>query len=268
MVVLLILVTLIAMAVSTKGGEELSTFGKDNLVSICFAPFQKASSFVGGKIGNGIKFITDMAQLGDEYEQVKLKLDMLEIENRRVQELIEENRRLREALGFNDRFVEYDRIAANIIAADPNNWFNLFIIDKGSRDGITNKSIVITSSGLVGYVCDAGYNTSKVIGLIDEGCVVSSRLTKTRDMVVVKGSFQLRNKGLCRMENIPIDAELEVGDMVETAGIGSIFPKGILIGKVKEIRNAYHDINRYAIIEPSVDFKRLEEVFVLVKHDL
>lgn len=263
-----VLTILVVIGISTRGGRQIATFGKQNIVSTCFAPFQKALSFLGSKINEGISFIANMTNLQNENDKMKIRIDMLELENRRVQELIEENRRLREVFGFCERFVEYNQVAANIIAVEPGNWFNVFVIDKGMKDGIVNKSVVVTSSGLVGYVSDAGYISSKVIGLIDEGCVVSSRLTKTRDIVVVKGSFQLKNKAFCRMDNIPADAELEVGDMVETAGLGSIFPKGVLIGKVKEIRNANHDINRYAIIEPAVDFKRLEEVIVLVKKDL
>jgi len=82
-------------------------------------------------------------------------------------------------------------------------------------------------------------------------------------LVFVKGDLQLKNQGLCRLDNIFPDMDIAVGDTIETSGLGGIYPKGIIIGKVKEVRRKTNDLNRYAIIEPAVDFKRLEEVFVL-----
>lgn len=263
-IAIVVLCVLIAMGISTKGGREFSSFGGKNIISTIISPFQKVLSLSARKVEGTISFFVEMRRLKAENKELALKVDMLESENRRVKELIEENKRLREALGFTERFVEYKKVAASVIAKDPGNWFNVFVVDRGTKDGVVNKSVVITNSGLVGYVVDAGYNSSKVVSVIDENCVVSSRLTKTRDIVIVKGSFELRNTGLCRMEYIQSETDVEIGDMVETSGLGGIFPGGILVGKIKEIRQSGHDISRYAIVEPSVDFKRLEEVFILI----
>jgi len=105
--------------------------------------------------------------------------------------------------------------------------------------------------------------TSKVISIIDEDSSISARLSKTSDLVVVKGDRKLKEQGLCIMNYIPADADVSAGDRVETSGVGGIYPKGILIGTVKEVRQRTNDLDRYAIIEPVVDFKRLEEVFIL-----
>lgn len=260
----IVLCIFIAMGISTKGGKEFSSFGSKNIVSTVVSPFQKVLSMSARKVEDTVSFFVEMRRLKAENEELALKVDMLESENRRVKELIEENKRLRETLGFTERFIEYKKVAASVIAKEPGNWFNVFVVDRGTKDGVVNKSVVVTSSGLVGYVIDAGYNSSKVASIIDENCVVSSRLTKTRDIVIVKGSFELRNTGLCKMEYIQTETDVEAGDMVETSGLGGIFPGGILVGKIKEIRQGGHDISRYAIVEPSVDFKRLEEVFILV----
>jgi rod shape-determining protein MreC len=65
------------------------------------------------------------------------------------------------------------------------------------------------------------------------------------------------------MDYIPVDVDVAVNDLIETSGLGGIYPKGIIIGKVVEIKKASSELNRYAIIQPTVDFKRLEEVYVL-----
>ncbi len=64
---------------------------------------------------------------------------------------------------------------------------------------------------------------------------------------------------------IPTDADLVLEDSIETSGIGGIYPKGILIGKIKEIIEAKNITDRYAIVETAVDFSKLETVLVITK---
>ena len=64
---------------------------------------------------------------------------------------------------------------------------------------------------------------------------------------------------------IPTDADLVIGDTIETSGMGGIYPKGILIGKIKEIINTKNITERYAIVETSVDFSKLETVLVITQ---
>lgn len=255
---------LVVLGISTGGGRHFSDTGNGNIISTIISPVQKLFYLSGQKVKDSISFFTEMRNIRDENERLKLKVAELEVENRKVTELTEENGRLRNALGFKMQFSDFQQVAANIIAKDPGNWFYIFTIDKGTRDGVYVNATVATSNGLVGHVFDAGFNSSKVITVIDEDSAVSCRLTKTRDIVILRGDLTLKEEALCRLDYIPPDVDIMVGDMVETSGLGGIFPKGILVGKIKEIRQSGHDLNRYAIVEPTVDFKRLEEVFVLL----
>ena len=170
---------------------------------------------------------------------------------------------LLEALNIKNQLKEFDYISTNIIAKDPGNWFNIFTIDKGSTNAVNNNSVVVASKGLVGRVMVSGPFSAKVISIIDIDSSVSARLTKNRGLVDVKGDITLRDQGLCKMYNIDPGVDIAVGDSVETSGVGGIFPKGIKIGEIKEIRQVNNELDRYAIIEPAVDFNRLEDVFVL-----
>jgi rod shape-determining protein MreC len=107
--------------------------------------------------------------------------------------------------------------------------------------------------------------SSKVISIIDPESSISAIISKSMDYVIVSGDINLESKGLCRMNQIPIDLDISIGDTIETSGIGGIFPKGLLIGTVKEIVNGSNELERYAVIQPAVDFRRLQEVFVLIK---
>lgn len=235
-----------------------------NVLSVPLSPVQSLLATAGQKIDEGLSFFKDMEAIKKENEELKLKVDSLEKENRELESYREKIKELREALNLKDIFDDYDIIGGNVISKDAGNWFNIFKIDVGSKDGIATDFPVITGNkGLVGRVMVSDITSSKVISIIDKDSSVAGWITRTGGHVVVKGDFTLKEKGLCRMDYIPMDIEVEVGDVVETSGLGGIYPKGIVIGKIIEVRKTNSELNRYAIIEPAADFKRLEEVFVL-----
>lgn len=252
---------LIVIGVTSRQGSQANWLS--HIANAAISPFQKIFSLSAEKVEGGLSFFKDIKAVQKENEELKAKIDQLEQENRELQEYREKNKEFREVLNLKDQFNDYDFVGANIIAKDPGNWFNIFTIDIGKKDGIENNFPVITSKGLVGSVLSSGAISSKVITLIDIDSTVSARISKSREIVRVKGDITLKEQGLCRMDYISPEVDIEVGDMIETSGIGGVFPKGIIIGKVKEIRQTNSELSRYAVIEPAVDFKRLEEVVVL-----
>lgn len=244
----------------------------NNIISVPLTPVQKFFSFVGQKVEGGLSLFQDAAALKKENESLKSDMERLQKENRDLLRAREENKELREVLKLKDQFNNYESMGANVIARDMGNWFSTFKIDRGTKDGIIMKDNagtvnyypVISSMGLVGRVISSDVFSSKVVSIIDVNSSISAIISRTRDSVLVKGDLILKDQGLCKMDYIPNDADISVGDKVETSGTGGVFPKGILIGKVVQIKQTASELNRYAVIEPAVDFKRLEEVFVLI----
>lgn len=261
------ILSVITIAILVVMGFSALPNSKVNYVSDVFStilsPFQRFIDYSGVKINNFFAHFDDIDRLRAENEALKKKLDEYENKVENLSELEQKNKELKEALDIKDQYTNMKPVVANIIAKDMGNWFNIFTIDRGKKDGISNDYPVITSKGLVGRVMEADILSSKIISLIDEDFSVSARLSKTNDIMVVKGDAKLKDEGLCIMEYIPQDLDLSQGDKVETSGIGGIFPKGITIGRVLKVVQKTNELDRYAIIEPSVDFKRLEEVIVL-----
>lgn len=261
---LLALLTLglfVVIGIASKQDSRLNWLG--NSVSTVFSPFQKLFSAAGRQVEKTLSYFGDFNAIKKENAALRDEIDRLKKENTEMQEYKEKNKELRDALNLKDQFSDYISVGANIIAKDMGNWSNIFLIDRGLRDGITGNSPVITGSGLVGTVLSAGQISSKVIAIIDLDSTVSARISRTRDdMLLVKGDLTLRKQGLCRMD-IPLGADVSVGDILETSGLGGMFPKGIIIGRVKEIRQAAGELTPYAVVKPAVDFGRLEEVFIL-----
>jgi rod shape-determining protein MreC len=249
------------MALTTNENSKL--YWLTSPVRTVLSPFQKLFSFSGQKVESSVAFFKDISAVKQENEELKEKLDKLEKENSELIGYREKIRELKAALNLKDQFSEFDLLGANIIAKDAGNWFNTFSIDRGSRDQISVNYPVLNSKGLIGRVSSPDIFSSKVISIIDVDSTVSGRISKTRDLVVVRGDITLKDQGLCRMDYIPSDADVAVGDTIETSGLGGIYPKGIIIGRVKATSQKTDEMGRYAIIEPVVDFKRIEEVFVL-----
>lgn len=120
---------------------------------------------------------------------------------------------------------------------------------------------VIADEGLVGHVISVTQNTAKVQTIVDSGSSVSSLMSTTRDSIICKGT--LEDTSILKAMYIPTEAQIIQGDSIETSGIGGIYPKGIHIGNVKKIVNTDNVTDRYALIETSVNFERLETVLVI-----
>jgi len=254
-------VTLVVIGLSSIQNSKINLVG--DVFSTVLSPFQRFINYSDKKINDFFAHFEDIDKLRKENEELRQTVTKLVYENEKLIDLKIKNEELRKALDIKDQYSTMDMIGANIIAKDMGNWFDIFIIDRGAKDGISNNYPIVTSNGLVGRVMQTDVFTSKVISIIDEDSSISARLSRTSDIVVVKGDRKLKEQGLCIMNYIPADADISAGDRVETSGVGGIYPKGILIGKVKEVRQRTNELDRYAIIEPAVDFKRLEEVFIL-----
>lgn len=150
-----------------------------------------------------------------------------------------------------------------IINKDVSNYNNVFVINVGKNDGIENNMTVISEKGLVGHIISVTDNTAKVQTIIDTSSTVSATLSTSRDNLICKGT--LEEKGMLKASYIPTDASLIQGDVVETSGMGGIYPKGIKIGTIKTIQNTKNIVDRTAIITPAVDFDKVETVLVITK---
>ncbi len=259
--ILTTIVLFVIMGVSARENSKLNWFG--NLFNSAISPVQKAFSVSAQKVGSTLSFFQDSKAIKEENKKLKARVQELEKENENLKGLKDKNEELKKLVNMKDQFSDFEFLGSNIISMDAGNWFNTFGIDRGSTDGIETDNAVIAGEGLVGRITTVGPISSKVMSILDVDSTISARLTKSSKYVLVKGDINLKDKGFCRMDNIPADADVAVGDSVETSGIGGIYPKGITIGKVVEVRQVNNEMNRYAIVKPVVDFDKLETVSVL-----
>lgn len=259
LVIVIILISIII--ISSNPGSPIHVVYK--VISVPLAPVERFLTKTAGKISDTVNYFMNSETIQQEYDRCKEENDKLKEQIRNLEKYKTENEELRELLNFKEVYKEYNYIAANVIAHDVSNWYKVFSIDKGSADGVGLYDPIVTSKGLVGKVIAIAPHSAKVMTIIDESSTVMARMTKSKDLVRVRGSSSLQNDGLCQMDRISELADISIGDTIETAESGGIYPKGIIIGTVKEVKQVTGETSRYAIIDPAVDFRTVEKVIVL-----
>ena len=199
-------------------------------------------------------------------ENERLKFENMELDKRlRDAEILEdENAELREMLELQETEAKLDIEAARVISKDPSNYYSTFVINKGTDDGIEKNQPVITAQkAVIGQVYKVGSNWAEIITVIDPESGVGAMIERTGDLGVVEGDASLRLNGQCRLGYLSRDAEVQPNDYLETSGMGGVYPKGLLIGKVIEVKEDNATMSKYAMVEPIADIERLNQVFVL-----
>lgn len=252
---------LFCMAVYTTERNKVS-FGEDAAYHL-LTPVQQLITGISDGVTGFFGYFQNVKELEREKEELEIRIAELESEIRRSDELQMENQRLRDMLAFKDAFGEYDLVAAAVIAKDPGNWFHSFTINKGTSDGLTNRSAVLTPVGVVGQIYEIGSDWAKVMSIIDTGSAVGSAVARTGDIALVEGDALLAKEGLCKMTYVTKNTNVTAGDLVETSGLGGVYPQGLLIGKVRELNPDTFGVSQYAVIEPAVSFDRITEVLVI-----
>lgn len=260
-IIITIIILILIVIVSNIKIEDFSHVGE--ALSSLVMPVQNGITYIKNKISGNDTFFSDMAALKEENKELKEKNSELEKSLRELEIIKSENETLKEYVNLKDKYTEYTTVPGYVINKNTSNYSNVIIINIGEEDGIKVGMPVIADEGLVGHVISVTSTTAKIQTLIDTSSAVSSVVGTARDSVVVKGN--LENSDMLKGTYIPTTATLLEGDKVETSGLGGIYPKGITIGTVKQIIDTKNLTNRYALIEPAVNFEKLETVLVIIQ---
>lgn len=214
-------------------------------------------------VGSTLQQIGDLARQNDRYRE---QIDRLEAQLVRTRELEAENQDLRNLLGLKQKAGPGELIPVRRIAGDPSPFVGSFTVDKGEDEGVRVGMTVATARGLVGRVIRSAPATAKVLMIVDSNSAVTARVQSSGATGVVRGRADARGVGgdtSLVMEKIPQEDLLGPGDLVVTSDIGGIFPEGLIIGRVAQVRRRDGDLFQEADIEPAVEMNRLERLYVI-----
>lgn len=255
--VIVISILLIALISFTSQGRTRPGIA-EGLIGRVVTPVQRVFYTTGEFFRNTFKNLYDLRNLKTENEALKTEVEELKQQNMQLIQMALENNRLRSLLEFKDENAQFNYIGASVTGKDPGNWYDIYTINKGSRDGVAVNDAVIAGHGyLVGRIIEVGTTYSKLMAIIDERSSISIIVNRTRDMGIVSGSSDSAVVAIMELE-----ADIVKGDDIITSEYSTL-PKGLYIGKVKSVEKQERKLQKLVEIEPSVDFKRLEEVFVV-----
>jgi rod shape-determining protein MreC len=237
-----------------------------NLGLSAFSGLRGGIHEVSSFVSRTVLSIQELARLKKEYAELTEWVARYEQLERSAAGVLQENRRLREQLGFSQE-LNYRHISAELIGWDPDNLFSAFVINKGSLAGIKANMPVIAyqngTQGLAGKVIQAGAFESLVMPLYAVTSFVSSRLSDSRYEGIAEGQGSPENPLIMRFIQKQARDEISIGEMVVTSGLGGVYPSGISLGRVSAIRYQENEISMEVELDASIDYSRLEYVFVI-----
>lgn len=233
------------------------------VTSVVTVPVQKAVSTVYKIVyGNFYDFI-NAPDIADENRKLKEENAKLLSELNELSNYKNENKKMKEFLGVKEENSDFVMEPARVIGRDAADRFYSFTIDKGSNQGIKKNSPVITSQGVVGMVTAVGPNFSKVGTILDTTIGVGATVMETREIGITEGTSELSCYGNLKLSFLPRETEVKPKNLVMTTGIGGIFPKDLIIGKVLSVSPDSQWLSAYAVIKPLQDIRTVGDVMVI-----
>lgn len=259
---LLMAVSVILVSVST--GSILSL--PERVGSTVLGAAQSIFSGIGGFFKRTAFAVSELSELREQFEALAKKVENFQIMERDYAETRAENERLKEQLGFANN-IRSILASAQIVAKDPNLLYSTLVIDKGNGDGIV-KDLAVTAfqggtEGLVGKVLSTLEGTSSVLPIYSQRFYVSARFSRTRTEGLVNGTGDMLNLLEMRYVSKLNASEIQVGDLVVTSGLDSIYPPDVAIGRVKQVSLPEYSSSAIISLEPVIDFSKLEYLFVV-----
>ena len=239
--------------------------GISSSVSTVVSPLQKIVYNINSRVKETVDFFLNFSEVKLENEQLKQKNAELANELIEYESLKDEVERLREDLNFTESRSNYNYVGVNIIGYSGSSLSDGYIIDKGSNDGIAKNMVVVSYKGLVGKVTKVSSNFAVVQSILNENIAVAVMDQQTRDATgVLQGLSDKKDTNMTVVYNLPIDSDVKEGDIIITSGLGKIYPKEIPVGTVVSVQEDNVKVMKSAVVEPFVNFNKLEELFVVI----
>jgi rod shape-determining protein MreC len=211
-----------------------------------------------GFILEKISVIKRMNAISHENDWLRQKNAELMLENSRLQEALQENQRLRQMLEFKSTS-QLDLVPARVIGKGSSGFIHSIILAVGEADSIQKNMAVVTAQGLVGKIFNVSEDHATAQLLLDRNFRASAMIQRSRVSGIVK--WHAGNQVM--LAEVPKRSDVQVGDVVITSGLSSIFPAGLEIGEVTDCRDDQQNMFMNILVHPAVDFAKLEEVFVI-----
>jgi rod shape-determining protein MreC len=260
-------ILLIGIMGITMGGRQNITW-LENIAGNIIVPIQKGFYAIGNGISSKVAPIINVWEIKEINEALVAENEALknELIDKTLTKLeLEELDHLKEALNYTNKMAIDNYVSCDVVAKEQGNWFNLFTVDAGMKQGVTKNSAVINGSGLIGLVYEVGDNWAKVVSVIDNKASVGFQTLDHSYSYVgqLNGSIDFDLNGYL----FDPTADVQEDVTLITSGLG-VYPKGILIGKISSVNVDKNELLTGIVVEPFVDFKQIDKVMIIPYEEL
>lgn len=261
-VICALLVGAILAVASAKGTSPIT-----NVVGTLLSPVEKLTSY----IANNVSWFNSSFENAGSYknEIERLEQQIAEYENQLVDynDLQQKLSSYETMLGVKEENPDFALERASVIGTDAADKFTSLIIDKGSKNGISVNDPAVYGSYVVGIVKKVHPYYSVVETILNPEVNISAIDSKTRETAYVTTTIEFSDKGHCVFSGLERTTGVSPGGIILTSGIGGIYPKGLIIGTVNEVCESEYDLSNYAVVEPGVNVKEIEDLYVITDFD-
>lgn len=240
---------------------------QSNFLSSVFKPIQYAASSISSSVSEFFDNMQSNEKMKEEMASLKDELAKKDEQLKEYENAIRQNEFYKDFLGIKEDHPDYKFSAAMIIARDTSDPYQSFTIDKGTLDGVSVYDPVITSQGIIGYISDAYSTQSVVMTVLSPSINISVSDNRTRDTGNICGSMDYAKTGYTLMQYVSSSNTMASGDYVVTSGAGGVFPAGLIVGTVDEVKSSENAVSCYATVKPAADFSKLSDIMVITDFD-
>jgi rod shape-determining protein MreC len=252
-----LVLSFLLMTLQVRHETAAVTFTRQALLFVASPFIQITAATIHGITGTWRDYV-DLRAVREENKRLRLETTMLKRRLDQLQDQALETQRLERMLAMR-RASQAEFLTARVVGKDATNWFKTILLDRGSLEGIRRNQPALAPDGLVGRVVEVTPTSARVQLLTDPVSAVGGLIQRTRVTGIVSGNLGAG----ARVRYLPLMADVVVGDEVVTSGMGGVFPKGILIGRITSVERKSGALFQEATLQSAVDLSRLEEVLIL-----
>ncbi len=261
-IILCVLAALLAgMFIAAFTSNATSPF--TSAAGIIYTPVQKAATFIAEKTADWKGSFVSSSVYKDRIEELESEAVIYNEQLVDYERTKQKLKAYEEFLNVREENPDFEFCSASIVTRNTADIYDSFTLDKGSVDGVEINDPVIYGNNIVGLVKEVSATTCIVKTILDPTLNISVYEIKSRENGYSNTTAALSYEGLCKLSGLSKDTAVTVGGIVCTSGLGGIFPRDLTVGTITALKSEEADISVYAIIEPAVDVRSLNDVFII-----
>lgn len=263
LVIIMMIMIIVPSVFGAMGISDILT----NAFNTVLTPVQKLFTYVSDAAGGFTDYFTEFDRIVDENAMLRETNNRLQEKISAAEETEQMNEWLFTFLELKREHTDYKLQPATVTGRESGNYKKVYILDKGSAQGIEVNMPVITADGIVGHIVEVGTDWSKALTVLESGVSVGSYVERSGEIGVVTGNFDLAGEGLCEMKYLSAESDIKVGDRIISSGYGSVYPRGLAVGYVESVEKDASSRALTVKVRPSADLGDASRLMILTDYE-